>query len=382
MINLHKTEKKSYDLTSTSTSICDMCGNIYKASNLHNYKISSNQEKEKILNQRLFKRCKPEGESDNINNIPEIFAICNDCILKYRNIVNNNDIYTVLNEKIGIQDYGYVELIDHMGNDKRIVECARESYDLSEKDITPEKIDHIIHLLINSGHSSPFEQVVFEFKIKCPIFVARQIVRHRTARMNELSARYTELKPEFFIPNRESFKARGKSDTEIDEIEKKCGAFLEIDNKFNISVKKSYDDYKEFLDKIGIPKELARIVLPLGIYTEFYWQMDLNNLMKFLYLRLDEHAQTETRQYAIAIYNLIKKYVPITMKYFISDKFNTVTYNKDDIEKINNIISHLFSNIYGMRLNSNNDKEEAEDAMKILESYTKKFNKRIDEINL
>lgn len=184
--------------------------------------------------------------------------------------------------------FGYVELIDHMGNDHRICQTASISY--GEKDINEEYKKSLINYLILKEHTSPFEMVVFTFKIKLPIYVARQLIRHRTASVNEISYRYTE--PQF------QFQARGE-DLAL------CKEAVKL--------------YKKLIKK-GVKKEKARCVLPVSLYTTMYWAMDLNNLIKFLKLRLDSHAQEEIQVYAKAILDLITPIVPITVEALKNNK--------------------------------------------------------------
>jgi len=197
------------------------------------------------------------------------------------------------NNEIKCLDHGYVRLIDFMGTDKDIVRCAKISYN---KDDDLSNVETLLKKMIVNHHTSPFEMVEFKFEIKCPIFVARQIQRHRTANINELSRRYTELDDDFYIPsnlNEDDYSLY----TKVYELAEK--------------------NYKELLQR-GIPKEKARIVLPLSVYTRFYWKIDLHNLLHFLKLRLGEHTQIETRVFAKAISLFVEKECPLTWKAFAS----------------------------------------------------------------
>lgn len=330
--------------TPTIGDMCDCCGRVV----LEPLWYVSNEERKVPDGLDMYRGAK--ASKDTV--YPKLTALCTDCKNKFvaaqaaaekeKEEKLKSDESQSCKSIIRILPYGYVELVDHMGNDYSIAECARESYGMSEADLTPEGLEKLIKGMLKGGHSSPFEQVVFKFKMKMPIFVARQLVRHRMARMNEISARYTELKPEFFIPSKHSFDMR-HSAKDIDKVGEKYDE-LEFKTDMESVCEQSYELYKRAIDNseagIGLPKELARSILPIGTYTEFYWQIDGNNLMKILGLRLEEHAQREIYEYALAIYNLVKPIIPVTMKYFISEKFNTITLNSNEISTLLSMLSY------------------------------------------
>lgn len=211
-------------------------------------------------------------------------------------------------------NHGFVRLIDYLGSDSRVVQSARVSYGDGTKSVREDK--GLIDYLLRHQHTSPFEQASVTFHMKMPIFVARQIVRHRTAKLNEISGRYSVMKDEFYIPALEdvNFQSKdnkqGRSTEEVDPtIIEKLLADLESEQ---------IQDYEAYEGRIeqGIAKELARVNLPLSLYTEWYWTIDLHNLMHFLALRLDSHAQKEVRVYAQAIYEIVKEVYPFTMESF------------------------------------------------------------------
>lgn len=197
----------------------------------------------------------------------------------------------------------YVKLIGYYGNDHTVCESARMSFN-SSKNYSKEDDRKLIEKMIKNGHTSPFEQVNFTFRLRMPIFVARQWMRHRTAKINEQSARYTQLKCEFYELKREN--VRTTTDINID---------TETSQKVSKFYKEAEELYK-FLLKKGIVKEQARVVLPLATYTEFIWQMDLHNLMHFLELRMSPSAQEEIREYAREVFNQVKVICPNTMELF------------------------------------------------------------------
>lgn len=210
--------------------------------------------------------------------------------------------------QIKVLDKGFIQLIDSMGSDLAIVEAARVSYGNGSKG--EEQDRKLLQYLLTHHHTSPFEQVQFKFHIKCPIFVARQWMRHRTWSYNEISGRYTEMKDEFYIPARvfgpDPKNKQGSSLPLDPEIEKKFKLAL-LDNSMT-----NWEIYQYWLNK-GVSKETARFFLPLNTYTELYASVNLHNLLHFLTLRLDSHAQEEIRNYAKIIVKLITPVVPVTV---------------------------------------------------------------------
>lgn len=204
--------------------------------------------------------------------------------------------------RISVLDHGFVELIDYMGGDDRIVEAAR---------VEPrfEGGAKLIRYMMKSQHTSPFEKVRFEFRVRLPIFVARQWIRHRTGSFNEISARYRELPGDFYIPSLENLTTQADSNkqgrTDIQVGDPNCAQ-----NDILYASKSAYETYEKLL-RSGVARELARIVLPLNIYTEWYWTVDLHNLFNFLRLRNDTHAQWEVQQYAKAVQSLAWPIAPI-----------------------------------------------------------------------
>lgn len=204
-------------------------------------------------------------------------------------------------------DEGFVRYVDHMGSDTRIVEAARISYRSPSKG--PEADAKLLCYLFKNKHTSPFEMVKVTFNVKLPIFVMRQWVRHRMQNLNEVSARYTELADEFYHPT--AWRAQAvdnkQGSTEAPEIDKlRCDGLLATAYKF------AYAKYQALL-RAGVAREMARMVLPVGIYTEIYSTWDLNNLLKFFVLRDDAHAQAEIQVYAQAMKKVAAELFPITM---------------------------------------------------------------------
>ncbi len=238
----------------------------------------------------------------------------------------------ILDKSYPVLDKGFVRLIDYLGSDDRIVQAARVSYGEGTKSYRKDK--GLINYLLRNDHTSPFEQVNFTFHIKMPIFVARQWIRHRTAKINEISGRYSVMNDECYIPSDENISLQssdnkqGRSSEPVSaEIREKVKRILEEDQK------RTYAVYQELLD-MGIARELARVNLPLSLYTEWYWQMDLHNLFHFLQLRMDMHAQYEIRVFANTIFEIIKTICPISCEAFEEHRLGGESFSHRETEQL------------------------------------------------
>lgn len=200
---------------------------------------------------------------------------------------------------IDVLDHGFVKLIDHMGDDTSVVRAARICH--ASQPGNEERDKQLIEFLMKSGHGTPFEHVVFTFHVKCPIFVARQWMRHRIASYNELSGRYTEYEEEFYIPARERLNEKA-----IETFER--------------TYKLCYEAYQNLIES-GVRRELARLVLPVSLYTQFIWTVNARSLMNFLSLRADSHAQWEMQQYALAVAEIFKSVCPKTYEAFVKHSY-------------------------------------------------------------
>lgn len=211
-------------------------------------------------------------------------------------------------------DKGFLRLVDTMGGDEAIVQAARVSYGKGTRKISQDR--GLIRYLMRHRHTTPFEMVELKFHAKMPIFVARQWVRHRTANINEYSLRYSEARDEFYIPDRDHihFQSRvNKQGRELTEVPAELAD--RVIRYFREISERSFALYSE-LNQAGIARELARAVLPVNLYTEWYWKNDLHNIFHFLKLRMDPHAQYEIRQYAKAMAVLVEKVAPIAFEAF------------------------------------------------------------------
>ncbi|MFC1626034.1 FAD-dependent thymidylate synthase [Patescibacteria group bacterium] len=230
---------------------------------------------------------------------------------------------------IPVLNHGYVYLLDYLGGDGDIEQAARVSYGEGTRKVS--QTGGLIRYLASHSHTSPFEMVEFKFHAKMPIFVARQWVRHRTASLNEYSARYSVLKNEFYVPKSSAISVQsldnkqGRGNSVNSTIAKK------IKDRLSKHYKASNGFYQWLLDENdgpGLARELARITLPLAVYTQWYWKIDLHNLLHFLKLRMDKHAQLEIREYANAIATIVKDAVPFTWEAFNDYKLEALSLNR------------------------------------------------------
>ena len=229
----------------------------------------------------------------------------------------------ILDREFPVLDHGFVRLVDYMGGDQRIVQSARVSYGAGTKTYRQDK--GLINYLLRNQHTSPFEQVVLTFHAKMPIFVARQWVRHRTARLNEISGRYSVMKDEFYVPAGDAVAPQSADNKQGRRTEPFDGATQEaIREELAAQQRTAYEGYSALLER-DVARELARVNLPLSMYTEWYWQIDLHNLFHFLKLRMDAHAQYEIRAYAEAIYEVTKRVCPIAVEAFEEHVLGAVT---------------------------------------------------------
>lgn len=240
--------------------------------------------------------------------------------------VTSPELEKVLYEAIPVLDHGFIRVIDYMGDDSSIVQSARVSYGKGTKKVSTD--EGLIRYLMRHWHSTPFEMCEIKYHVKLPIFIARQWIRHRTANVNEYSARYSILDKEFYIPAKEQLSAQatnnrqGRGDLITGEQADEVLKILKDD------AVRTYDNYEKMLNerfdgtiidekKSGLARELARMNLTLNSYTQWYWKTDLLNLMNFLFLRADSHAQYEIRVYAEKMLDTVKKWVPITHAAFL-----------------------------------------------------------------
>jgi thymidylate synthase (FAD) len=234
----------------------------------------------------------------------------------------------ITGREIPCLDHGFVRLVDFMGSDQAVVQAARVSYGEGTKQIHEDR--GLIRYLLRHQHTTPFEMVEFKFHCKMPIFVARQWIRHRTASVNEYSLRYSRAINEFYVPDSGELKKQTGSNRQGRSAEKLSDAEqVKIEALLQDGIEKAWSDYEE-LEKTGLSRELARINLPLSLYTEWYWKINLHNLMHFLKLRIDDHAQYEIRVYAQALAQIVQQITPVCWEAFEDYVLKACTFSREE----------------------------------------------------
>jgi len=253
----------------------------------------------------------------------------------------------ILYQAFPVLDHGFIRVIDYMGNDAAIVQAARVSYGSGTKQVRQDK--GLINYLVRHRHTTPLEMCEIKFHIKLPIFIARQWIRHRTANVNEYSARYSILAKEFYIPEKENLAAQSKQNNQgRGEVlgEEESNKVLELLRQDSLQ---TYAHYEEMLnldengntlneENDGLARELARMNLTLNYYTEWYWKIDLHNLLHFLFLRVDAHAQFEIREYAKVMLKLVEEWVPIAHGAFMDYRHDAVELSGKMVNSLKRII--------------------------------------------
>ena len=249
--------------------------------------------------------------------------------------ITSSSLERILYKQFKVLDSGFIRVMDYMGDDTAIIQSARVSYGEGTKKVSNDK--GLIRYLMKNWHTTPFEMCEIKLHIKLPIFIARQWIRHRTANVNEYSARYSILDKEFYIPRAQHMTGQSKTNKQGrggDLSKKDTEKFLKI---LKDDAERNYKHYEDMLnekqggelkndDKVGLSRELARINLTLNTYTQWYWKIDLHNLLHFLFLRDDPHAQYEIQAYAEIILNkIVKRWVPYTYDAF--KEFQLESYN-------------------------------------------------------
>lgn len=256
-------------------------------------------------------------------------------------------IEELLYKPIPVLDKGFVRVVDYMGDDSAIVQAARVSYGRGTKQTNQDR--GLIQYLMRHRHTTPFEMCDIKFHIKLPIFIARQWIRHRTASVNEYSARYSIMSNEFYIPRPEDMAMQSKSNKQgrdnilSPEESEKLLRLLHDD------ADRCYNHYQEMInedtngniideDNPSLARELARMNLTLNFYTEWYWKINLHNLFHFLSLRADPHAQYEIRVYADAMLEIVKKWVPFAYESFMEYRVNAASFSGNGIKAIKSML--------------------------------------------
>ena len=253
----------------------------------------------------------------------------------------------ILYQPLPVLDHGFVRVIDYMGDDAAIVQAARVSYGRGSRNVSEDQ--GLINFLMRHRHTTPFEMCEIKYHVKLPIFVARQWIRHRTANVNEYSARYSILDNEFYVPAPEHLAAQAKTNRQgRGEVFDPATARRVLD-LLRSDAERAYAGYAELLNedgsgaprdptRPGLSRELARINLSLGFYTQWYWKTDLHNLMHFLSLRADPHAQYEIRAYAEAMLGTLERWLPITHAAFLEYRMNAALISATGLAVIRQMI--------------------------------------------
>ncbi len=253
----------------------------------------------------------------------------------------------ILYQPLPVLDHGFVRVIDYMGDDAAIVQAARVSYGRGTRKVSEDQ--GLINYLMRHRHTTPFEMCEIKYHVKLPIFVARQWIRHRTANVNEYSARYSILDNEFYVPAPEHLAAQAKANRQGREHVLDGTEARRVLDLLRAEAERAYAGYAELLNedgqgavidpaRSGLSRELARINLSLGFYTQWYWKTDLHNLMHFLSLRADPHAQYEIRAYAEAMLGTLERWVPMTHAAFLEYRINAALISATGLAVIRRMI--------------------------------------------
>ncbi len=261
----------------------------------------------------------------------------------------SQELEKILYQPFYVLDHGFVRVIDYMGNDSSVVQAARVSYGSGTKQINADIA--LINYLMAHKHTTPFEMCELKLHIKLPIFIARQWVRHRTASINEYSARYSILEDEFYIPKAEHLSPQSKVNHQGRNFQNSLNP-VEQQEVLDILIKDSQNCYQNYLhlinqnsngetineNKQGLARELARMNLTLNCYTQWYWKINLHNLLHFLKLRVDSHAQYEIRVYAEIILDIVKQWVPHSYNAFVNYQQNSKNFSQNALAVLQKLL--------------------------------------------
>lgn len=247
--------------------------------------------------------------------------------------VRSEELDSILGKEFKMLDHGFIRVIDYMGNDSSIVQAARVSYGEGTKTVSEDA--SLIKYLMKHKHTSPFEMCEIKFHIKLPIFIARQWVRHRTASINEYSARYSILSKEFYIPEIKDLSVQSKNNKQGRANPLPEDLAIQVQEMLKQDATRSYENYEHFLSgEVNLARELARMNVTLNYYTEWYWKIDLHNFLHFLKLRIHPHAQFEIRVYAEKMLEIARIWCPFASAAFEEFIINSVTLSSSQIEVI------------------------------------------------
>ncbi len=277
--------------------------------------------------------------------------------------VTVKEIDEILYEEHKVLDHGFIRVMDYMGSDSAIVQAARVSYGKGTKQISQDEA--LIKYLMRHHHTTPFEMCEIKFHVKLPIFVARQWIRHRTANVNEYSARYSILDNKFYTPKPEQVAKQSDNNKQGSGEAFDPDTSKEIIDSLTNDSNLVYSHYEKFIEQ-GLAREIARTNLTLNYYTQFYWKIDLHNLLHFLKLRADKHAQYEIRVYAEVMLDIIKKWVPLAYNAFVEYCLESACISRTGLE----IIRKLIKGENVTKEESNIGKREWDELMSILDKQS------------
>ena len=254
----------------------------------------------------------------------------------------------VLYEPVPVLDHGFIRVVDYMGDDAAVVQAARVSYGRGTRRMSEDQ--GLINYLMRHRHTTPFEMCEIKYHVKLPIFVARQWIRHRTANVNEYSARYSILDNEFYIPEPQHLGAQSRSNRQGRSDVLEGDEASHVFDLLKGDADQLYQHYAEMLneddagepldpDRTGLARELARMNLSLNFYTQWYWKIDLLNLLHFLSLRADAHAQYEIRVYAEAMLETVQRWVPMTHEAFMDYRMGGASLSAKGLEVVKRLIA-------------------------------------------
>lgn len=254
----------------------------------------------------------------------------------------------VLYEPFPVLDHGFVRVVDYMGDDSAIVQAARVSYGRGTRQVSEDR--GLINYLMRHRHTTPFEMCEIKYHVKLPIFVARQWIRHRTANVNEYSGRYSVLDKEFYIPAAENLAAQTSANRQGRGTLLEPEAAKRVLDLLREEAEHTYSQYSKLLNEDdegsshdpswpGLARELARINLSLNFYTQWYWKTDLHNLMHFLSLRADSHAQYEIRAYAEVMLDSLRRWVPLAHAAFVEHRLNAASISASGLTVVRRMLA-------------------------------------------
>jgi len=248
--------------------------------------------------------------------------------------MNDSNPKKFLDRYFPVLDHGFVALVDYMGDDEAIERAARVSYGKGTRSVR--KTRGLIRYLMRHHHTTPIEQVELKFHVAMPIFVQRQFIRHRTFSVNEYSGRYSVMPETYYIPEQHRYGVQSKENRQGTGKGVPTYPYDVFKKNINSGSSTSFSHYYKYIEK-GVARELARVNLPLNMYTELYFSVDLHNLFHFLNLRLDSHAQWEIRQYAEVIAGLTREVVPLAFEAFVDYQLNSYSLSRMEIEAVRSL---------------------------------------------